>query len=317
MENVDIVLYHGGCMDGFFGAYACYLKHKNVKYVPMYYHVHIKEDVFSDLLNKCVDKNVVMVDFSLPYNLIMRLIEKCKEFIVLDHHNTALKELEKVPDKNKIFDMKRSGATISYNYFFHDKKVPLSFLYVEDYDLWKWTMKEQSEPFTTALYNKMCISEKSDLDEGNHSKKFEELHNLIHTQSKMKKIIEIGMHYLDYRNRMISDIVKKYKKVRIIKQINNKVNGYVGALVNSNVFPSEIGNILSSQDKIDFAIVYKHGFDSDDNNKHKMFCYCSIRSNSDECDVSEIAKHFGGGGHIRASGFMLEGDLSTYFEIIK
>ena len=34
----------------------------------------------------------------------------------------------------------------------------------------------------------------------------------------------------------------------------------------------------------------------------------SLRSNTDELDVSKVASHFGGGGHIRAAGCSLSGN---------
>lgn len=313
-QHVDILLYHGNCPDGVFGAYACFLKYgEKVLYVPLTYKHRNNADSISKLMDLCTNKHVVMVDFSLSYQSTMKLIEITKSFIVLDHHHSALIDLENVPNENKIFDMGRSGAVLSYNYFFPDQTVPIVFKYVEDRDIWKWTYKEQSEPFTTALYNKYSfhipIWEE-------HIKKFGELADLIDTEEKINKLIDIGKAYLEYKQSIIKDLSSNFKKIRIIKPATIKINSYVGALINSNVFGSEIGNLLSSMDGIDFAIIYTHNFDNNGTINTNYF-NCSIRSNTDECDVSEIAKLFGGGGHIRASGFTITGDLFDVFELIK
>jgi oligoribonuclease NrnB/cAMP/cGMP phosphodiesterase (DHH superfamily) len=58
------------------------------------------------------------------------------------------------------------------------------------------------------------------------------------------------------------------------------------------IYSSDAGNIMSIGQP--FAATY---YDSD---KHRVF---SLRSATDGLDVSEIAKEFGGGGHVHAAGF--------------
>jgi hypothetical protein len=308
MQKINVLLYHGGCPDGFFGAYACYLKNKNsnITYIPMYYHYHSKEQPFNNLLAMCNNKNVIMVDFSLPYQCMNQLINKSKSFIVLDHHHTAKEHLINIPDKNKIFDMLQSGATLSYNYFFPDQEIPRIFKYVEDRDLWKWSYAE-SNPFTTALYNKFSFNVKT---YNEHEERLKSLHDMIDTDEKINDLINIGKIYLEYKESIVSDASNKYQKIKI-KTHDNKYANYVGAFINYTIFASEIGSVVSNNNDIDFTIVYKHSYDG---NNHNI--YCSIRSVSDECDVSEIAKIYGGGGHKRASGFSLQGDLKKYFDFI-
>lgn len=92
--------------------------------------------------------------------------------VVLDHHKTAL---ETLPPNGKgplnltiVLDMKRSGATISYDYFlqslrqrgqgFHlnlveDEevcRVESLFKYIEDADLWSWVLPD-SKAFSSGL----------------------------------------------------------------------------------------------------------------------------------------------------------------------
>lgn len=317
LTKPNILLYHGGCPDGVFGAYACYLKYgtdSDIQYIPLSYNHRNHEKSINDLIELCTEKNVVMVDFSVSHETTMNLIEKCKSFIVLDHHVTAAEDLKNIPDKNKIFDMERSGATLSYNYFFPDQDVPMIFKYVEDRDIWRWTYKEQSEPFTTALYNKISfriISNSNSNSNDEHHQRFKELENLTIDQEKINELIKIGLCYLEYKQSIVKDTSTKFQKIKIIKPATSKINNYIGALVNSSVFNSEIGNTISSMEGIAFAIVYTHYYCNGN------YFYCSIRSNTNECDVSEIAKLFGGGGHIRASGFLINCDFGDVFEFLK
>ena len=41
----------------------------------------------------------------------------------------------------------------------------------------------------------------------------------------------------------------------------------------------------------------------------------SLRSSGD-VDVSKIASHFGGGGHIKAAGYSIFGDVEEYIELL-
>lgn len=90
--------------------------------------------------------------------------------VVLDHHKTALETLPSngtgPPNLQILLDMKRSGATIAYDYFvqrlqahspsqtfLHDDKAPrleTLFKYIQDADLWTWALPD-SKPFSSGL----------------------------------------------------------------------------------------------------------------------------------------------------------------------
>ena len=73
---------------------------------------------------------------------------------------------------------------------------------------------------------------------------------------------------------------------------------------------SEIGARLSPD--CDFSLIWY--YDHQD-----RIIKVSLRSFHDKIDVSEIAKEFGGGGHKKASGFQLSGELCVddIFESLK
>ena len=63
----------------------------------------------------------------------------------------------------------------------------------------------------------------------------------------------------------------------------------------SSELTSDLGNIISSNDNVDFAVLWKY-------NHPKEEYYISLRTNN-KVDVSIIAKEYGGGGHKNAAGF--------------
>ncbi len=340
-HNSEVVIYHGGCMDGFFGAYASYLRYKdsdidinNINYIGLGH--QLKEEVYDMIIEQCVDKHVVSIDISPPYEVSKKIISVAKSFKILDHHVTAQKDLENIHPFYKNFNMKKSGAVLGYEYYFtplhaedmqsniafslnnppimgglNEKRCknlnkihPISFKFIQDRDLWSWEFKELSEPFTTALFSKININRIE-----NHNEKFKELDNLINTDDKINTLIDIGKCLLDFKQSIIDGIINRAKYIKI-KNLPEFIN-FKGMIINSTSFSSEIGNILSST-KCDYAIIYSHEIDLENND----IWYCSIRSNTDECNVSKIAKHFGGGGHIRASGFRIKGKLTDYIDFI-
>ena len=293
----DYVLYHGGCFDGFTGAYACYMKYKdnqNIVYLPMSHNYEYSEE----FINQFTEKKIIMIDFSTPYDVTIKILNICSELLIIDHHISAQKDLTLLDDKNKIFDMNKSGAVLAHEYFFPNEKIPIGFQYIQDRDIWVWKLEEQSKPFTNALFAQINIKHIE-----NHSDKFEEFSK---TFNETQKLIDYGKIILNIQNSIINDQINYKQKIKIKYEEFNKYNGII---LNSSVFPSEIGNLLTGEHKYDFAIIYTHQIK---NNNDQW--YCSIRSSSDVCDVSLIAKHFGGGGHKRASGFRINGRLYDIFE---
>ena len=142
--DVDIVIYHRGCCDGFGSAFTIWKyfqinnPKKRIKYMP-YLHNYQSPDV--------TGKNVVICDFSFKYPVLTKMINQAKSLLVLDHHVTAQKELEKIDDAYKIFDVNHSGVYITWAFFFPSVEMPLFLKYIEDRDIWakKWTTSQLSE----------------------------------------------------------------------------------------------------------------------------------------------------------------------------
>lgn len=262
------VIYHGNCSDGFCAAYIASKKLPEAEYIPFNYAQKLELDNF----NK--EDVVFILDFSFKRPVMIELASKVKEILVIDHHKTAKAELVNLPENVKcIFNMDKSGAMLTWEFFHHGTEAPLLVQYVQDRDLWKWFLP--------------------------HSKEISNYVNIVKHDFKQWDILNgtfvEGLH--DYRN------MGQAIGMKIDQQVDNAVehavemsfgNGYRCLCVNSTVNFSEIAGKLAKMHPSGYGLAWFYRSD----NKYQY----SLRSRTD-VDVSEIAKSFGGGGHKNAAGF--------------
>jgi oligoribonuclease NrnB/cAMP/cGMP phosphodiesterase (DHH superfamily) len=265
--SINLVIYHANCTDGFGAAYAAWkLLGDRAEYHAAKY---------GESPPNASGKNVVIVDFSYDNATTKRMIEEANTLIVLDHHRTALVELSDIP--NVRFDMDKSGAVLSWE-FFHPGKQPPRFLeYIQDRDLWRWKLPYSKE-FASA-FDMVDFS-------------YEEYEKFL-TDSEVDNAQERGAYILAYSKTVISKISKHASP--------RKIGGKDVLVVNSPHWMSEIGAALSP--KCDFAVIWYYDHET---RQVKV----SLRAHHDDSDVSEVAKRFGGGGHRKAAGFNLPANVS-------
>ncbi|XWV24767.1 DHH family phosphohydrolase-like protein [Tupanvirus deep ocean] len=290
-NNVDVVLYHGSCSDGFGSAFVVWLYYKrlygleranSIQYLPCYYQKE-NQSFAPEFLEKLTDKNILMCDFSYKYSQLMRLIYVSKSFMILDHHKTAKADLDRpdFPSSLKIFDMNRSGAGITWDYFFPDQPIPKFLAHIQDRDIWTKKYSETSE-FVAFFYE-----QEFDFD----------LWEKYLDDAMVKKAIETGRSWLEYQKVIIDKVIKKTSYV--IQEINGQYS--VVLYCNCPELKSDIGNLVFKALPIgDFSCVWDYNLYTDQTNY-------SFRSTDDRYDVSAIASKFGGGGHRNASGAIFSG----------
>jgi uncharacterized protein len=276
-QNVDIVLYHHPCPDGFASALAAkvYMKknfpEKEIQFVPCK-HGRDPPDVKG--------KSVLICDFSFKKEILERMIVDAKALLILDHHETAEEALRDIPNNHKVFDMKKSGAYMTWQYFFPDEKIPLFIEYIQDRDLWTKEKPDgdqfvawfYNEPFDFEIYEK-CLDD-------------DWLCHMIKTK---------GSHFVDLNNIYIKTAVD----YAVVKFVQIGRNYYFVGTVNCTIAPlkSDVGNqILDKFPLCDFSSVFSIG---------EFGTAFSLRSDNYHTSVSMIAKMMGGGGHRNASGINL------------
>lgn len=279
-SEVNYIIYHGNCLDGF-GAAKCAEKYftnlmKNDPEIkqPIY---HAGKFNVLPPLDEIKDKCVLICDFSYKKDDLQKLLGIVKKLLILDHHKTAEGELKDLPNENKIFNMNHSGAYITWRFFFRNLPVPKCILYIEDNDIWKKSMPNteafkfyiSSLPFTFEAYEKLFDDEYINLE-----------------------VIPQGIGMVKQNYNIISKSVNRAAPKFI--QIADKY--YFVAHLNATELKSELGNkVFNEYPNINFSVIYSH---NDYNNSTTY----SLRSLDTATDVSEIAKLFGGGGHRNASG---------------
>lgn len=168
------VVYHYPCFDGAFAALAAYLYY-SVAGLPA---VFLPNSILDPLRVEDFDCKKIhtcyLLDFVGSEGFAINLSTILKEVVVLDHHKTAHDRLALTEgcDTNisSVIDINKSSATIAYEHFSeklarekHIKKcrkslvceqslerVELLFRYVEDADLWRWSLPD-SKAFSAGL----------------------------------------------------------------------------------------------------------------------------------------------------------------------
>jgi oligoribonuclease NrnB/cAMP/cGMP phosphodiesterase (DHH superfamily) len=260
------VIYHADCYDGFGAAWVAkkQLAGEDVTFIPAKH-----GDIFPLVEAGSV---VYILDFSYPRTDMIDLAKRC-QVQVLDHHKTAQANCEGLDFC--CFDMERSGAGMTWD-FFHDKAPrPAIINYVEDRDLWRFKLLFSREisawmmsyPRDFDTWDTLAYSLGVDFDGAVHQ----------------------GTAITRYETQKIEEVCKMAFTVIIA--------GYEVPVVNVPVTMGSAAahRLLSLFPKSSFAAYY---WDSQEARNWGL-----RGRDSDDFDVSEIAKKFGGGGHKKASGF--------------
>ena len=277
--QIDRIFYHHPCVDGTMGytiAREYYEKiGKTVKYEPC--------GIGRIDVNDIKDENILFIDITVKYDIMKKLILNNNNILVLDHHKTSMEDLKELPDQNKIFDIKKSGASIAWDYFHPTEDSPLVVKYVEDRDIWNKKL-ENNELFYSWFYKLPATYEE-------YIKYFD--NNLLSDAIGLNNNKE-NIKANNYKEVDDYYINEEIKWTTVPQFISIGTNYYFIANTNSSILKSEIGNQLFKQyPLIDFSAVTNNNL----NNTHM-----SLRSIPTAADVGEIAKFYGSGGHMEASG---------------
>ena len=276
-------MFHYPCQDGLVSAWVVDYYHRQhqrkIKLLPVQHAHRIDTEQFAN-------KSVLICDFTPKPHILTSILQCAKKVQILDHHVTAQKQIGSSP--YAIFDMKKSGAGLTWQYFYPAQVVPPFISMVEDRDIWAWKIP-RSKIFTSGL--SLVTSGMDELDFPNLFILFTEL---IVNPKKYDYYWELG-------ELVEKDIMAKSTKLARThaKKTDNFIldgRSYNVCIVNCPIeLTSDTGNILSEMAHIDFAVLYRYYHPEREYN-------ISLRS-SGKADVSIIAEAFGGGGHSGAAGF--------------
>jgi oligoribonuclease NrnB/cAMP/cGMP phosphodiesterase (DHH superfamily) len=266
-----IVIYHAKCFDGFTAAWVYSRLDPAAEFVAANY-----DEPPPDVRGK----NVAILDFSYKRPVLERMIDDAGPehwFCVLDHHKTAKDELAGLDGLRRgvevWFDMEKSGAGMTWEWFCPHEPMPDLVAHVQDRDLWKFKMPGTKEVMAFVAAHEFGFSNWSQINE-----------QLMHDRSH---VTSTGKTLLQAHEKQVGEIIAAAGERTMV------IAGRKTPVVNCNyMFASDVAHRLCID--VPFAATYV------DTARGRQF---SLRSREDGADVEAIAKLYGGGGHPHAAGF--------------
>lgn len=266
-----LVIYHGNCADGFSAAWCFWRKYGD----DCEYMAGVYQQEPPDVTGRCV----YLVDFSYKRPVVLRMLEQATHVVLVDHHKTAIEDLAGIESEkfSTITDLNRSGATLAWDLLFPHEPRPLLLGHIEDRDLWRFKL-----PGTREI--QACVF--------SHEYTFEQWDRLMAAgQSELLQMTVAGAAIERKHHKDVAELVAVCKRRMIIGGHDVPVASLPYTLT------SDAGHLMAQGEP--FAACYW------DTETARVF---SLRSSDEGLDVSEIAKQYGGGGHVRAAGFSVPRD---------
>lgn len=255
-----LVFYHQGCPDGFCAAWVFRKKFPDAEFVPV---------THGDAPPKVCGRNVWILDFHFKRPLMTELRSRNLSLELLDHHETAFRELEGF--KGAAIDLSKSGARLTLERFCGPGPFPWSWIidYTEDRDLWR---------------NRLPGTEEINAAIASYPRTFEAWDEIA--ANGYGPLFLDGKVILRYKRQLIARVVAQ--------AFEETLDGHHVAVANCGVsnLESEVAGTLAEGRP--FGAVY-----SESGNRRKW----SLRSKDGGVNVARIAERFGGGGHDHAAGF--------------
>jgi oligoribonuclease NrnB/cAMP/cGMP phosphodiesterase (DHH superfamily) len=274
-KTVDLVLAHGGCFDGFTSLWVAQLARGDAAE----YH----EVFFNQPPPDVTGRNVAIIDFAYDRETLEEMAEKAASIIVLDHHETNKKRLDGLP--YAIFDMKRSGARLAYDWFeslLPDEMVGAAdFLtgFVQDRDLWQWKLQDSREVTAAMMTLEFDFEEWSSFANG-----------LYNDGSTYDDIVTRGRALRKLMARHVRQLAESARIGLVDQQPAWIANA-------PYIYASDLGEFLSGEPGPGVAAIWRY-------NHEKRELNVSLRASKESnVNVALIAEARGGGGHARAAGF--------------
>lgn len=290
MNEKPICIYHARCADGFAAAWAV-----RKFFADQGKEVDFHPGIYGEAPPDVAGREVVIVDFSYPRDVLRGMIEQAGATYLIDHHKSAIADIQLMLNEEKkssgrlsisrFFTWMRteeSGAMLTWKYLFGDQLPPLLFDHIQDRDLWQHKLPMTNE-IIAALYS--------------YPMEFEVWDQLI--DGPIKKLEDEGRSILRAHRANVAAFTAA-ANVRTINWGNFPVR-----IANVPwMYASDVANELAKGHP--FAATYY-----DDAAGRRW----SLRSSRYGADVSLIAKAFGGGGHQHAAGFTQTREEALDFEV--
>lgn len=297
-----LCIFHSPCADGFTSAWVVNKFFKG--------EVDFHPGVYGHAPPNMASRDVIIVDFSYKRPVLESLLQsgdvnQAMSILILDHHKTAQEDLVGIKQPYEadydpvlwragweqemewpvrcLFDMNRSGAQMTWDFFFPNATRPLLVDYVGDRDLWKFALKDSRE------INAFVFAHEYSMENWDY------LNKLIQPGAGIMAVADMGAAIEKKHHKDVAELVGVTKRKMVIGGVEVPVANLPYTLT------SDAGHLMAEGEP--FAVCYW------DTPKGRVF---SLRSRPEGSDVAAIAATYGGGGHRNAAGFQMplgwEGD---------
>lgn len=237
---------------------------------------------------------VVMADVSMPMDAMRGICENSNgEFTWIDHHVSAIKDFEDsgYQQIKAVLDTRYAACELTWTHFFPEHRMPYPVRMLGIYDTWRQNERMYNwdrviMPFQYGMRSIVGLNVDA------FPKSF--LSQPYLSMSHFEDIIHIGDTILIYQ--------KEQDRLLCNKSFVHEFEGYRAICLNagggSNTFES-----VFDPEKHDLMLLFIYS---------SKGWTISLRSVSDDVDVSAIAKKYGGGGHKKAAGCQIS-DIRQIF----
>lgn len=270
-----LIIYHGGCADGFLAAHLASRKFGRSE-------VELCAAAYQEPPPETRGRGVYLLDFSYKREVLTKIIQVAASVTIFDHHKTAeedLRGLNELKNVRMIFDMGRSGAGITWDEFYPGQDRPWLVNYAEDRDLWRFKLSK-SKPVNAAI-------QMTPKTEEAYARLFNDGVDATYQRGLG---CELALKdYVAYAKTLarVGRIAGERDVVPVVNAGSWGVSELVGELAEESEVGYAVGWSVTSIGSISY----------------------SLRARKNGVDVSAIAKRFGGGGHASAAGFKTLGPL--------
>jgi len=219
------------------------------------------------------DEPVIIVDFSFKPPQMKLLMEKTTDLVWCDHHKTAKDYNYDLKGLRDFEEPGRSGAYLTWLYYYPKTTVPESVKLISDRDTWAWKYGEDTRNFNEGLK----------LVEGATDPTSPVWLEILSDKS-LEEIKRLGQYAVAYRN--------YFCKTYLQYSYETYFEGYNCIVLNLHTMGSE--SFLGKLKDYDLGLCYVHtgtGY------------IVNLYTVKPGLDVSAIAVKYGGGGHSQAAGF--------------
>jgi hypothetical protein len=278
-----LVLYPGPrCLDGFGAAYSAWRAFGDeAVYTP------VKPDGAPPPVD---GKDVFVLAFSYPRDVLESLAASAKSLTVLDHHRAAEEALKGL--SYTLFDPDKSGAGMAWGYFHPDEQLPDVLKYVQDWDLWKFEYDATKD---------FCAG----MGAGDFS--FLKWDDLVFERTSLNSVSKTGKTLLDAFSKEVDALMER-RHFLFFNEAASAFDGMAVVALACNAPPryaAEMALVLAKRAESDFTnlrglglgVVYSY----DGLRKEWQFYLRSIGG----FDAAKVAWVYGGVGHKNAAGFSI------------